>query len=105
MIMSLSLFIAYAFTVFDAGFALKTHGSFVKGLTPFLAGDAGFFFSFKFNAPASLNEPADFNCLAAKSTMASKVSLTCLGFKPVVSATALYAPDTFKRMNCYYSPL
>ena len=30
LIMPLSLFIAYAFTVFDAGFALKTRGSFVK---------------------------------------------------------------------------
>ena len=57
---SLNFFIGSARTVLDAGFALKTQGSLVKGFTPFLAGDAGFFFSFKFNAPASLNEPADF---------------------------------------------
>ena len=71
---SLNFFIGSARTVFDAGFALKTQGSFVKGFTPFLAGDAGFFFSFKFNAPPSLKEPADFNWLAASTKMASNAS-------------------------------
>merc|ERR1712072_1140715 len=44
-------------TVLLAGFALKTHGSLVRGFTPLRAGRAGFFFSFRFNAPASLKEP------------------------------------------------
>merc|ERR1712098_283690 len=56
---SLSFFIARHLTVFDAGFALKTHGSLVKGLTPFLAGLAAFFFSFILSMPASLNAPVD----------------------------------------------
>merc|ERR1719152_908668 len=57
---SLSFFIGSAFTVLDAGFALKTHGSFVNGFTPFRAGVAGFDFSFKFSIPAILNEPVFF---------------------------------------------
>merc|ERR1719198_2454319 len=58
---SLSFFIGRARTVLDAGLALKVHGSFVNGLTPFRAGWAGFFFSFMFKAPASgnLNEALD----------------------------------------------
>ena len=31
----------------DAGLALRTHGSFVKGLTPLRVGVAGFDFNFK----------------------------------------------------------
>merc|ERR1719230_2222353 len=54
---SLSFFMASALTVFEAGFALKTQGSFVNGLMPFFAGVAGFFFNFKFNMPASLKFP------------------------------------------------
>merc|ERR1712176_389966 len=65
---SFSFFIGKALTVLDAGFALKTHGSFVNGFTPFLAGVAGFFFSLRFNAPASLKEPFFFNSPAAIAT-------------------------------------
>ena len=53
---SFSFFMAKTFTVFEAGFALKTHGSLVKGLTPFRAGVAGFFFSFMFSIPADLKD-------------------------------------------------
>jgi len=48
---------ARAFTVLDAGLALKTQGSLVNGLMPFLAGLAGFFFNFKFKKPANLKFP------------------------------------------------
>merc|ERR1719488_433009 len=88
LIISLSFFIGSALTVFDAGLALKTHGSFVKGLMPFLAGRAGFFLSLRFKAPASLKEPFFLSCSAAISMMPS---MTALLFKPVVSATELYA--------------
>merc|ERR1719247_2473918 len=87
LIISLSFFIGKARTVLLAGFALKTHGSFVKGLTPFRAGLAGFFLSFMFNAPASLNDPFFFNCSAATLTMPSITAFTSFCFKPQVSAT------------------
>merc|ERR1719326_2383863 len=61
LIISLSFFMGRARTVLLAGFALKTHGSLVKGLTPLRAGRAGFFLSFKFNAPASLKDPLFFS--------------------------------------------
>merc|ERR1719378_257295 len=89
--MSFNFFIGSALTVFEAGLALKTHGSFVNGFTPFRAGVAGFFLSFKFNAPAILKEPFFFNCSAATATMPSMTPLTSFTFRPVVSATALYA--------------
>merc|ERR1719327_2611896 len=92
LIISLSFFIGRALTVFDAGFALKTHGSFVKGFTPFRAGRAGFFLSLRFKAPASLNDPFFLSCSAAISMMPSITAFTSLLFKPVVSATLLYAP-------------
>ena len=56
---------ARTFIVLDAGLALKTHGSFVKGLTPFLAGLAGFFFNFSLSMPASLKDPFFFTSDAA----------------------------------------
>merc|ERR1712185_866577 len=62
---SLSFFIAKHFTVFDAGFALKTHGSLVKGLIPLRAFVAGLFFSFMFSIPPSLKEPDFFTCSTA----------------------------------------
>merc|ERR1740138_635942 len=65
--------------------------SLVKGLTPFFAARAGFFLSFKFKAPASLNFPFFFSCSAATSMMPSMTALTSLLFNPVVSATELYA--------------
>merc|ERR1719488_390964 len=92
LIISLSFFIGSALTVFDAGLALKTHGSFVKGLMPFLAGRAGFFLSLRFKAPASLKEPFFLSCSAAISMMPSMTAFTSLLIKPVVSATELYAP-------------
>merc|ERR1719356_1441422 len=66
---SFNFFIANVLTVFEAGLALKTHGSFVNGFTPLRAGVAGFFLSFMFKAPASLKDPFFFNCSAATATM------------------------------------
>merc|ERR1719356_397843 len=86
-----NFFIGNVLTVFEAGLALKTHGSFVNGFTPLRAGVAGFFLSFMFNAPASLKEPFFFSCSAATATMPSTTPLTSFTFRPVVSATALYA--------------
>eukprot|EP00448_Togula_jolla_P029435 CAMPEP_0170622162 /NCGR_PEP_ID=MMETSP0224-20130122/28980_1 /TAXON_ID=285029 /ORGANISM="Togula jolla, Strain CCCM 725" /LENGTH=99 /DNA_ID=CAMNT_0010948455 /DNA_START=52 /DNA_END=348 /DNA_ORIENTATION=+ len=63
---SFSFFRGRARTVCDAGFALKMQGSFVKGLMPFLALVAGFFFSFMLSIPASLKLPVFFSSLAHK---------------------------------------
>merc|ERR1719478_2140094 len=84
---SFSFFMASALTVLEAGLALNTQGSLVNGLMPFLAGDAGFFFNFKFNMPASLNFP--FFLISPQATLkrASMTPFTCLFFKPLVSAT------------------
>merc|ERR1719379_2839355 len=89
LIISLSFFIGRARTVFDAGFALKTQGSFVKGFTPLRAGVAGFFFSFKLSAPPSLNLPDALSCCAATATIPSMALFTSLDFKPVFSAMEL----------------
>merc|ERR1719198_1992645 len=89
----LSFFMGMAFTVFDAGFALKRQGSFVNGFTPLRAGVAGLTFSFKFSIPASLNDPDFFICSAANVITPSTAPLTSFGFSPVDSATALYARD------------
>merc|ERR1712087_1081464 len=86
LIISLSFFIGRALTVLLAGLALKTHGSFVKGLIPLRAGRAGFFFNFRFNAPASLKEPFFFNWSAATVTIPSTTAFTSFDFNPVVSA-------------------
>merc|ERR1712149_6349 len=87
LIISLSFFMGRARTVLLAGFALKTHGSLVKGFTPLRAGRAGFFFNFKFNAPASLKEPFFFNSSAATPIMPSTMAFTSLLLSPVLSAT------------------
>merc|ERR1711879_1057261 len=79
--------------VLDAGFALKTHGSFVKGLTPLRAGLAGRTFNFKFNKPAILKEPDFFNWSAPKDMKPSTASFTFFGFKSRDSATLLYTLD------------
>merc|ERR1719482_1287440 len=84
---SFSFFMASALTVFEAGFALNTQGSLVKGLMPFFAGVAGFFFNFKFNMPASLKFPFFLISVAATPKRASMTPFTCLFFKPFVSAT------------------
>merc|ERR1712007_74425 len=91
LIISLSFCIGRALTVLLAGLALKTHGSLVKGLTPLRAGRAGFFLSFRFNAPANLKEPFFFNRSAATVTMPSTTAFTSFDFNPVVSATEPYA--------------
>merc|ERR1719446_1508548 len=84
---SFNFFMARALTVFEAGLALKTQGSLVNGLMPFFAGVAGFFFNFRFNMPPSLKLP--FFLISAQATpkRASTTLLTCLFFKPLVSAT------------------
>merc|ERR1711981_1132636 len=91
---SLSFFMGMAFTVFDAGFALKTQGSFVNVFTPLRAFVAGLTFSFRLSMPASLNDPDFFICWAANASMPSTAPLTSFGFRPADTATALYAPDT-----------
>merc|ERR1719263_1162218 len=45
-----------------------------------------------FNAPANLNWPLFFNCVAASATTASATSLTLRDLRPTFSATAEYAP-------------
>merc|ERR1712196_671819 len=82
---SLSFFIAKHFTVFEAGFALKTHGSLVKGLMPFFAAVAGLFFNFMFSIPANLKEPHFFTCVTATPMNASTTPFTSFVFNPVVS--------------------
>merc|ERR1719198_2608566 len=89
LIISLSFFIGRALTVFEAGLALKTQGSLVKGFKPFRAGRAGLFLSLRFKAPASLNDPFFLSCSAAISMMPSMTAFTSLLFRPVVSATEL----------------
>merc|ERR1719238_70154 len=86
---SFSFFIGRARTVLEAGLALKVHGSLVKGFTPLRAAVAGFFFSLRFRAPASLNWPFFLSSPAATSTRPSTTALTSFAFKPVVSATEL----------------
>merc|ERR1719473_1513163 len=89
---SLSFFIAKHFTVFEAGFALKTHGSLVKGLMPLRAFVAGLFFSFMFSMPANLKDPDFFTCSTATPMNASTTPFTSFVFKPVVSATDWNTP-------------
>merc|ERR1719446_1721085 len=85
---SLNFFIGSARTVCEAGLALKTHGSLVKGLTPLRAACAGFFLSFMFRAPANLKFPVFFSWAAARDMKASATSLTLRALRPVFSATA-----------------
>merc|ERR1719198_48181 len=68
---SLIFFMAMTFIVFDAGFALNTQGSFVKGFTPLRAAVAGLFFNFKLSMPASLKDPLFFSSSAATPMMPS----------------------------------
>jgi len=80
-------------TVFEAGFALKTHGSLVKGLMPLRAFLAGLFFSFMLSMPPSLKEPDFFNSDTATPINASTTAFASLAFKPHLSATDWSAPD------------
>merc|ERR1719490_72457 len=88
---SLNFFIGSTRTVLLAGLALKTHGSLVKGLTPLRAATAGFFLSFMFKTPPSLNLPFFFNSVAANSRYELTTALTFFGFNSVDSATLLKA--------------
>merc|ERR1719231_1369164 len=94
LIISFSFFIGKPFTVFEAGLALNTHGSFVNGFTPLRAGVAGFTFNLRLMKVPNLNLPPFFSCCAAKVTTPSIAPLTSFGFEPIVSATELYAPET-----------
>merc|ERR1719213_1379830 len=67
LIISFNFFMGRARTVFEAGLALKTHGSLVNGFTPLRAGRAGFFLSFKFKQPPILKAPFFFSSEAANS--------------------------------------
>merc|ERR1719174_2392088 len=89
---SLSFFIGRQRTVFEAGLALKTHGSLVKGLMPLRAFVAGLFFSFMLSMPATLKEPDVFTCATATPMNASTTPFTSFVFKPVVSATDWNTP-------------
>merc|ERR1711939_1206032 len=89
---TLSFFIGRQRTVFDAGFALKTHGSLVKGLMPFFAFVAGLFFSSMLSMPASLKEPDFFTCSTATPISESTTPFTSFVFSPVVSATDWNTP-------------
>merc|ERR1719247_2917160 len=89
---TLSFFIARQRTVFEAGFALKTHGSLVKGLMPLRAFVAGLFFNFMLSIPATLKEPVFFTCSTATPMYASTTPFTSFVFKPVVSATDCIMP-------------
>merc|ERR1719189_437664 len=88
---SLNFFIGNTLTVLLAGLALKTHGSLVKGLTPLRAATAGFFFSFMFKTPPSLNLPFFFSSEAANSKYVVTTAFTFFGFNSVDSATLLKA--------------
>merc|ERR1719478_283245 len=89
---SLSFFIGRQRTVFEAGFALNTHGSLVKGLIPLGAFVAGLFFSFMLSMPAILKEPVFVTWATATPMNASMTPFTSLVFKPVVSATDWNTP-------------
>merc|ERR1712070_938539 len=88
---SLIFFIGMTRTVFEAGFALKTHGSLVKGLMPFFAFVAGLFFNFMLSIPASLNEPDFFTSDTATSINASTTAFASEVFSPAFSAAVVYA--------------
>merc|ERR1712100_762939 len=73
---SLSFFIGRQRTVFEAGFALKTQGSLVKGLMPFFAFVAGLFFNFMLSIPAILKDPHLVTCATATPMNASTTPFT-----------------------------
>merc|ERR1719229_758476 len=93
---SLNFFMGKPLTVLLAGFALNTHGSFVKGLTPFRAGVAGLFLSFRLTQAPILKDPCFLSSAAATANKPSTAALTSFAFNPTVSATAAYPPETVK---------
>merc|ERR1712157_350412 len=101
LIISLNFFMGKPLTVLLAGFALNTHGSFVKGLTPFRAGVAGLFLSFRLTQPAILKEPFFLSSAAATPSRPSTAALTSFDFNPAVSATAAYAPVTVRAPDVF----
>merc|ERR1712014_79357 len=101
LIISLNFFMGKPLTVLLAGFALNTHGSFVKGLTPFRAGVAGLFFSFRLTQPAILKEPFFLSSPAATASRPSIAALTSFDFNPAVSATAAYPPVTVRAPDVF----
>merc|ERR1719359_760 len=90
LMLSFNFFMAKTRTVLEAGLALKTQGSLVKGFTPLRAGVAGFFLSFMFSIPANLNAPFFLSCSAATPMIPSITLLTCFAFNPLLSATDEY---------------
>merc|ERR1719371_58192 len=74
---SLSFFLAKHFTVFEAGLALKTQGSLVKGLMPFRAFVAAFTFNFIFSIPATLKEPCFLTSVEAMPMYAAVAVIPC----------------------------
>merc|ERR1719373_1363279 len=101
LIISLNFFMGKPLTVLLAGFALNTHGSFVKGLTPFRAGVAGLLLSFRFRQPPILKDPCFLSSAAATASKPSTAALTSFPFKPAVSATAAYPPETVKAPDVF----
>ena len=63
----------------------------MNGFTPLRAGTAGFFFSFRFSAPANLNEPVFLSSSPMTVKRPSTTAFTSFGFNSVASATAAYA--------------
>merc|ERR1719191_832748 len=96
LIISLSFFIGKPLTVFDAGFALNTHGSFVKGFTPLRAGLAGLTFSLSLMFWPILKVPVFFNSEAHTSMYASTAAFTSLRLMPQVSATDSYTAEAVR---------
>merc|ERR1712003_599919 len=98
---SLNFFMGKPLTVLLAGFALNTHGSFVKGLTPFRAGVAGLLFSFRLRQPPILKDPCFLSSPAATASRPSTAALTSFPFNPALSATAAYPPETVKTPDAF----
>merc|ERR1719373_1092074 len=98
---SLNFFMGKPLTVLLAGFALNTHGSFVKGLTPFRAGVAGLLLSFRLRQPPILKDPCFLSSPAATASRPSTAALTSFPFNPAVSATAAYPPETVKAPDVF----
>ena len=98
---SFIFFKARTLTVLEAGLALKTQGSLVKGLMPFFAAEAAFFFNFMLSMPANLKLPFFLISAHATAMRASTTPFACFGFKPFDSATeaktwvCVITPDDF----------
>merc|ERR1719254_226667 len=98
---SLNFFMGKPLAVLLAGFALNTHGSFVKGLTPFRAGVAGLLLSFRLRQPPILKDPCFLSSPAATASKPSTAALTSFPFNPALSATAAYPPETVEAPDVF----